>query len=95
MRSPLALIEVGEPNAKTGEYERKWQVVRTADAAKGLKAYRVVFVREPTPEEYPVVMNTLGHSAEPEPQAVKLEDVFRIMGTKNLAPLAKILRGKS
>ena len=74
MRSPLALIEVPRHDPKTGKNTREWVVVRTAQAACGLQAYRVVFVRKPDPEERVYVEATLTHSAEPKLQQVHYLD---------------------
>lgn len=66
MRSPLALIEVPRHDPRTGANTREWVVVRTAAAARGLSAYRVVFVRKPRPSDRFEVEATLAHSAEPK-----------------------------
>ena len=55
MRSPLALLEVSKHDTRTGRNTREWVVVRTADAARGSRAHRIVFVRDPTPEERDIV----------------------------------------
>ena len=47
MRSPLALVEIRCPIS--GEWE--WSVVRTAEAARGLRAKRVILFRTPTRDE--------------------------------------------
>lgn len=51
MRSPLALLEINQHDQRTGRNTREWLVVRTAGAARGMPAHRVIFLREPTPEE--------------------------------------------
>lgn len=92
MRSPLALVEVPYHHPRTGENQRVWTVVRSEASARGLRAYRVVFVREPTPEERCSVMATLSHSAEEEPKSFDLNSVLKIMGPRNLSPLSMIPR---
>lgn len=70
MRSPLALIEIPYKDPKTGKHRREWVVVRTAAAARGLQAYRVVFVRKPRPSDRFEIEATLSHSAEPKLQQI-------------------------
>lgn len=95
MRSPLALVEVPYHHPRTGENQRVWVVVKTEAAACGLRGYRVVFLREPTPPERVSVEATLSHSSEPEPRIFNLNDMLKIMVSKSLRPLSKILRGES
>lgn len=92
MRSPLALIEVPNHNPRTGENTREWAVVRTEAAARGLKGYRAVFVREPTPEERTSIMATLAHSAEPDPKVFELHSM---LGKASANKLSQILRGET
>jgi len=46
MKTPLAAMELGED---------LWKVVYSAEEAEALFAWRVVFMRKPTPEEFRVV----------------------------------------
>jgi len=79
MRSPLALVEVPRHDPRTGRNTREWVVVRTAAAARGLQAYRVVFVREPDHIERVEVEATLTHSAEPKLKQVN--DLDKLLET--------------
>lgn len=58
-RPPLALLWYRDSETK----KMKWKSIQTANAARGVPADEVVFVREPTTEERLTVMETLSHSA--------------------------------
>lgn len=94
MRSPLALIEVPYHHPRTGMNSYEWSVVKTEQAARGLHGRRVVFLRPPTLSERAAVEACVKDSAA-SPKVFVLSDLLQIMGTKNLAPLSKILRGES
>ena len=47
MRPPLALLEILNP--KTGDYV--WQVIASANGARGWLAKHIVYIREPTEQE--------------------------------------------
>jgi hypothetical protein len=79
MRSPLALIEVPRHDPRTGANTREWVVVRTAAAARGLSAYRVVFIRKPTPLDRIQVEATLSHSVETKSKQV--HDLDKLLET--------------
>ena len=78
MRSPLALVEVSRHDPRTGRNTREWAVVRTAQAARGLVAYRVVFVRKPDPQERACVEAALCRDAGPDPKVMTLDGLFEI-----------------
>jgi hypothetical protein len=59
-----------------------------------MQAYRVVFVREPTPLERLDVEATLSHSAEPEPKVFDLGTLLTLLKASVLRPLGAILRGE-
>jgi hypothetical protein len=95
MKSPLALVEVPYHHPRTGENQRVWAVVRTGEAASGLRAYRVVFIREPTPQERVSVEACLSHSAEEGQKSFNLQDMLARTGSvEGRRTLGAILRGK-
>jgi hypothetical protein len=75
----LALVEVPRHDPRTGRNTREWVVVRTAAAARGLQAYRVVFVRKPRPSDRFEVEATLSHSAEPKLK--QIHDLDKLLET--------------
>jgi hypothetical protein len=59
MRSPLALLEIDNLRGKPG---RVWKVIRSSVSARGHKAYRVVWVRKPTPQDEATVTPCLRYA---------------------------------
>jgi len=56
MRSPLALLEV-----QGFDGEMHWVPIKTSASARGCAARRVIFIRNPTPEERQTVERCLFH----------------------------------
>ena len=67
MRGPLALLEVLNP--KSGNYV--WQVISTANGARGRLAKHIVYIRDPNEQEQATVEACLMGS----PQVCKLSEL--------------------